>query len=611
MKYLIFIYPLLFAFSALAQVEISHIEPPNWYVGMKNTELQLLVHGKDISKASVKLGNNLATLKESKKVSNPNYLFLTLSISKNAKAGTLPITFTSGSQTKTISYELRAKSTDKNRVQGFDASDVIYLVMPDRFANAIPENDNVAGMLETASRDSLYGRHGGDLQGITNNLAYIKNLGMTALWLNPVLENDMPQSSYHGYAITDLYNVDRRFGGNQAYLDFINKSHALGLKVIQDMVANHIGLNHWLMKDLPEPTWIHQFAEFTRSNYRLATASDPYASEKDRMLMEKGWFDTTMPDINQSNPLFAKYLIQNSLWWAEYGGIDGIRMDTYPYNDKQFMSDWANAILNEYPKFNIVGEVWIHSAPMESYWLKGTKNRDKYVSALPSITDFPLYEAINAAMNEQNGWNNGLSRIYHTLAEDFLYEKPLENLIFLDNHDLTRFYSVVGQDFEKYKMAVAFLMTSRGTPQIYYGTEVLMDGGPEHAYVRRDFAGGWAGDKVNIFKNEGLTAQQTDAINYMKKLANWRKSKKVIHTGKLTHFIPDSDMYVYFRHDAQEKVMVIIHTGSQAKKLDTKRFEELLKDISKGKDIISDKILDNLKVIDVPAKSAMIIELMK
>lgn len=611
MKYIILFYILLFSLPATAQVEIAHVEPPNWYVGMKNTELQLLVHGKDIAKATVKLGNKLATLKETKKVSNPNYLFLTLSIAKNAKAGTLPITFTSGSQTKTINYELRAKSTEKNRAQGFDASDAVYLLMPDRFANAVPENDNVAGMLEKASRDSLYGRHGGDLQGITKNLDYIKNLGMTTIWLNPVLENDMPQSSYHGYAITDLYNVDRRFGGNQAYLDFIDKSHTLGLKVIQDMVANHIGSNHWLMKDLPEPTWIHQFEEFTRSNYRLATASDPHASEKDKMLMEKGWFDTTMPDVNQSNPLFAKYLIQNSLWWVEYGGIDGIRMDTYPYNDKQFMSDWASAILNEYPNFNIVGEVWIHSAPMESYWLKGTKNRDKYVSTLPSITDFPLYEATNAAMNEQNGWNNGLSRIYHTLAEDFLYEKPMENLIFLDNHDLMRFYSVVGEDLDKYKMAVGFLMTTRGTPQIYYGTEVLMTGGPEHAFVRRDFAGGWAGDKVNVFKNEGLTEKQKEASSYLSKLANWRKNKKVIHTGKLTHFIPENDIYVYFRHDAQEKVMVILHTGNNAKKLDTKRFEELLKDANKGKDIISDKVLDNLKTIDVPAKSIMIIELTK
>ncbi len=611
MKYNILLYILLFSMPVFAQVEIAHIEPPNWYVGMKNTEFQLLVHGKDISKATVKLGNNLATLKEVKKVSSPNYLFLTLSIPKNTKAGTLPITFTSGSQTKTISYELRAKLTDKNRIQGFDASDVIYLIMPDRFANAVPENDNVVGMLEKASRDSLYGRHGGDLQGVTKNLEYIKNLGMTAIWLNPVLENDMPQSSYHGYAMTDLYNVDRRFGGNQAYLDFINKSHQLGLKVIQDMVANHIGINHWLMKDLPEASWINQFGEFTRSNYRLATASDPYASEKDKMLMEKGWFDTTMPDINQSNPLFAKYLIQNSLWWIEYAGIDGIRMDTYPYNDKNYMSDWAGTILNEYPKFNIVGEVWIHSAPMESYWLKGTKNRDKYASALPSVTDFPLYEATNAAMNESNGWNNGLSRIYHTLAEDFLYEKPMENLTFLDNHDLSRFYTVVGEDFEKYKMAVAFLMTTRGTPQVYYGTEVLMTGGPEHAFVRRDFAGGWAGDAVNVFKNEGLTDRQREASNYMSKLANWRKNKKVIHSGKLTHFIPDNDIYVYFRHDAQEKVMVIIHTGNNAKKLDTKRFDELLKDVSKGKDILSEKMLDNLKVIDVAPKSVMVIELMK
>lgn len=596
-------------FSAFAQIEVAHVEPPNWYVGMKNPEVQILVHGKDIANANVKLGNNLAVLREIKKVSNPNYLFLSINVGK--KAGTLPIIFSQGSHTKTINYELHTKSKDKNRVQGFDASDLIYLIMPDRFANAMPENDNVEGMLEKANRNELYGRHGGDLQGITNHLPYLKDLGVTALWLNPVLENDMPQSSYHGYAITDLYNVDRRFGGNRAYLDFINQAHQLGLKVIQDMVANHIGLHHWLMKDLPEASWIHQFDSFTRSNYRLATASDPHASENDKMLMEKGWFDTTMPDINQTNPLLAKYLIQNSLWWIEYAGIDGIRMDTYPYNDKEFMAIWAKTLLDEYPTFNIVGEVWIHSVPMESYWLKGTKNRDKHISHLPSITDFPLYEAINAALNEPNGWNNGLSRIYHTLAEDFLYENPMKNVIFLDNHDLTRFYSVVGEDLNKYKMGLALLMTMRGVPQLYYGTEVLMTGGPEHGYVRQDFAGGWAGDKVNVFKNEGLTAVQSEALNYLKKLANWRKNKKVIHTGKLTHFIPANDMYVYFRHDEQEKIMVIIHTGKEAKKLDTKRFEEFLKGINKGKEIISGQTLADLQAINVPAQSAMIIELEK
>jgi glycosidase len=611
MKKYIFLYLLLLSLSCFAQIEINHIEPPNWYVGMKNTELQILIHGKDIAKANVKLGNQLAKLKEIKKVSNPNYVFLTISIPSNAKAGNLPIVFTNANQSKTINYELRAKSIDKNRIQGFNASDVIYLIMPDRFANAVPANDNVEGMLEKANRNELYGRHGGDLQGITNNLGYIKDLGMTAIWLNPVLENDMPQASYHGYAMTDLYNVDRRFGGNQAYLDFINKAHSMGLKVIQDMVANHVGINHWIVKDLPEPTWIHQFDDFTRSNYRLATASDPYASEKDKMLMEKGWFDTTMPDINQSNPLFAKYLIQNSLWWIEYAGIDGIRMDTYPYNDKQFMSNWASAIFAEYPKFNIVGEVWIHSAPMESYWLKGTKNRDGFVSTLPSITDFPLYDAINAAMNEPNGWGSGLSRIYHTLAEDFLYEKPMENVIFLDNHDVTRFFSVVGEDFEKYKMATAFLMTTRGTPQVYYGTEVLMAGGPEHAYVRRDFLGGWAEDKGSVFKNEGLPQIQSEALSYMKKLANWRKDKKVIHTGKLTHFIPDNEMYVYFRHNAQERVMVVLNTGNQPKKLETKRFEELMKGFSTAKDIVSDKIFNDLKTIEIPAKSALILELIR
>ena len=459
--------------------QFQHVEPPFWWIGMKNTSLQLLFYNKDVNISEYQASINYpgVELKEVKKVSNPHYLFLTLEVSPAAKAGSVPISFSLGKKKFAYQYELKVKDPAANRIQGFNSSDVIYLIMPDRFANGDIKNDSLPGMLEGAHRDKPEGRHGGDLKGITDHLDYIKDLGVTAIWLNPVLENNQPRSSYHGYAITDLYQIDRRFGSNEDYLAFINKSHQLGLKVIQDMVMNHIGNYHWLFKDLPEKSWIHQFPEFTRSNYQSSVVSDPYQSEYDANLISNGWFDTTMPDVNQTDSLFATYLIQNTLWWIEYAGIDGIRMDTYPYPDKNFMSRWVQEVLSEYPQFNIVGEVWFeNNISNTAYWQRGSNNKDGYQSTLPSVTDFPLCFTIPKALNEPTGFDTGMRKLYNTLCQDFIYPDPSNNLIFLDNHDMTRFFLSVGRDIRKLKMGLAFLLTTRGIPQLYYGTELLMDG---------------------------------------------------------------------------------------------------------------------------------------
>lgn len=590
----------------------DHVEPPFWWIGMKTSTIQILFHNKSVNlsdySAEIKFEGIL--LKEVKKVENPHYLFLTLEIAPNVSAGKIPIRFTSGKKSLTYEYELKNRSTDRNRIQGFNASDVVYLIMPDRFANGDPKNDSIPGMYEGAHRDKPESRHGGDIKGITDHLDFIKELGVTAIWLNPVLENNQKKSSYHGYAITDLYNVDRRFGGNTAYLDFINKSHQMGLKVIQDMVMNHIGNDHWLMHDLPEKTWIHQFPEFTRSNYQGNVVSDPYQTQYDAMRMNDGWFDNTMPDVNQENPLFATYLIQNTLWWIEYAGIDGIRMDTHPYPDKHFMSRWAKAVLDEYPSFNIVGEVWINSVATTAYWQKGMKNKDGYESNLPTVTDFPFCFTMPQALNEPTGWDTGMRRLYTLLSQDFIYPDPNNNLTFLDNHDMTRFFLSVNRDIRKLKMALTFLLTTRGIPQIYYGTELLMDGdGGYHPNVRLDFPGGWQGDSKNAFTKEGRTPEQNEIFDFMKTLLNWRKSQSVIHTGKLTHYIPEDNIYVYFRYNESRKIMVIMNGNTTAKSLDTSNFKESIGNAVGATDVVSGKKFSDLKMITIPEQTALVLEL--
>ncbi|MCU0355703.1 MAG: glycoside hydrolase family 13 protein [Cytophagales bacterium] len=599
---------------AAQKISLTHVEPAFWWTGMKNPNLQVLVHGPGIGQAAVSMSQPGVTLAGVDKVENPNYLFLNLRVASNAQPGKFPIVFKIGRKSLTYTYELRAKSTAQNRIQGFGPGDAIYLIMPDRFANGNPKNDTVPGMFQGTHRDQPFGRHGGDLKGISDHLDYVKDLGMTAVWLNPVLENNQRNESYHGYAITDLYRVDRRFGSNEEYVSMIDKCHQMGMKVIQDMVANHIGIEHWLMRDLPEKDWIHdsQAKQPMLTNYRTGMPSDPYVAESDLKKMTDGWFVAWMPDVNQKNEKFATYLIQNSLWWIEYAGLDGIRMDTYPYPDKAFMARYANALLDEYPRFNLVGESWINSVPITAYWQKGFVGKDGYQTQLPSVTDFPFYFTVLQSLNEDGGWDTGLTRLYMTLGQDFVYPNANENLTFLDNHDLTRFYRSVGRDLRKFKLGMTLLLTSRGTPQVYYGTELLMDGdGAVHPDVRRDFPGGWPGDPVNAFMREGRTKDQNEAYDFMKKLLDWRRTKPFVYNGKLMHFLPEDNVYVYFRYDDAGTAMIVVNGKNEDKTLDTKRFAERMAGFTRAIDVLSGQTVADLNILKIPAKTALVLELGK
>lgn len=605
----------LVSLSCFAQtgkkLSFTHIDPPNWWVGMLNKDVQVLFHtnASDFSSYKVDVSYPGVAIKNVEKVENPHYLFVTLTIGSDAKPGNVPIRFSNGKKSTTVQYSLLPRSSDK-KAQGFDPSDVFYLIMPDRFANGDTKNDSIPGMFEGVHREKDGARHGGDIKGIVNKLDYLQDLGITTLWLNPVLENNQRKASYHGYAITDLYKVDRRFGTNEEYVAFVKDCHNRGLKVVQDMVMNHLGNEHWLMRDLPEKDWVHQFPKFTRSNYRSSAVSDPYRSEADLRLMNDGWFDTTMPDVNQSNPRFATYLIQNTIWWIEYALIDGIRMDTYPYNDKAFMARWCKEVLAEYPEFNIVGEVWIDDVATTAYWQKDAKNKDGYESNLPSVTDFPLFFTLPQALADSGSWDTGLIRLYNLLATDFAYPNPGANLIFLDNHDVSRFYLLCGRSLAKFKMGVAFLLTTRGIPQLYYGTELLMDGdGGHHPNVRLDFPGGWPGDKVNAFTAEGRTPEQNEAFDYLKTLLNWRKSNSVIHAGKLMQFIPEDNIYVYFRYSEKGSVMVILNGNDDAKQISTQRYQERLEGVSKVRNVLTGEELSSFGTLSVGPWTATILEL--
>ncbi len=609
---LLFLFVLLMKISASQTV--NRVEPPNWWVGMQNKELQVLIYGTNISNAEVELAYPGVTLVSVEKAESPNYLFLNLTIDANTKPGKFDITFKfSKRRVVKHTYSLEARREGSAERKGFDASDVMYLLFPDRFANGDITNDTFKGMTDKFDRKDLYARHGGDIQGIINHLDYLNELGMTAIWVNPLLESNQPWQSYHGYAITDLYRIDSRHGTNELYRKMVDESHKRGLKIIKDMIFNHVGSKHWWIDDLPWKDWLNQWPDFTRTNYRIPATFDPHASEADRKLMEDGWFDTHMPDLNQRNSYLAKYLIQNSIWWVEYANLDGIRMDTHPYPEKTFMAKWVNAVMTEYPNFNIVAETWINYPAWTAYWQKGANNRDGFDSGVPTVMDFPLCYAMNKAFDEKEGWDTGLLRLYEILAHDFLYANPQNVLIFPDNHDMSRFMKDKDMAIGRFKLGMAFLLTTRGIPQIYYGTEILMDGDDAngHGVLRKDFPGGWPDDKRTAFTAEGRTKKENEAWDYLSKLLKWRQTATAIHNGKLVHFIPNDEVYVYFRQNGEQTVMVILHNGFQPKVLKTQRFNEILSNFKGGVDIISDKKLDSLDKIQLSPRSAMVIELNK
>jgi len=618
LRFLLFFCIFFQSFTVFPQISFQRVDPPFWWVGMEDSSLQLMCYGNRIAESNVIVEYQGVDLKTTIRIENPNYLILDLEITKDAKPGNIPIVFEYQREVLfSMDYLLKSRAEGSGEREGFGKEDVIYLIMPDRFSNGSPANDTIADMLEAANPSNPDGRHGGDIRGIQNNLDYIADLGVTAIWLNPVLENNMQAYSYHGYAITDFYRVDPRFGDNNDYKKLIDDCHQKGLKVIMDMVFNHCGSNHLWLKDMPMESWVHQFPEFTRSNYRSETVMDPYASDIDREKMQTGWFDKTMPDMNQHNEILANYLIQNSIWWVEFAGLDGIRMDTYPYSYKDFMAKWMQRVLKEYPHFNVVGEAWQQKETHTAYWQGNSPVNGGFNSYLPSVTDFPLYFALKDAFTEQEGWTTGLARLYYVLSQDFIYSDPFNNVIFADNHDLTRFYTSIGEDFSKLKMALAVLLTTRGIPMIYYGTELLMTGEESkgHGFIRENFPlGEWdsavGGQQEEVVSRQSsVVSQQEEALQYLKTLLNWRKGSEVIHHGKLKQFIPQDGIYVYFRYNEDDAVMIVINKNKEEKKLELARFQEVLKDYHGGRDVVTGKVFLIKDGIIVPAETAMVIDL--
>lgn len=599
----------LFSFSQ----KLERVEPMFWWTGMKSPELQLMVYGENISATNIAFNYPGVEMVSVSKVQSPNYLFINLRLAENVKPGKFEIQFTNEKKVvATYLYELKSREKGSASRTGFNGSDVIYLVTPDRFINGNPNNDWVEGMKEKPNRMDKDGRHGGDIRGIINSLDYLQKMGFTAVWLNPVLENNMTRVSYHGYSTTDFYKVDPRYGTNEEYRELNDELDKRGMKLIMDMIFNHCGSEHWWMDDLPMADWINNHPNYKITTHRRTVNQDPHASEIDRKAMTDGWFVPTMPDLNQRNPFMEKYLIQNSIWWIEFVGLEGIRQDTWPYPDKDMMATWTKQVLIEYPNFNIVGEEWTMNPAIVSYWQKGKINTDGYECYLPSLMDFPLQNAVSSGLNNRGNMTDGLIQIYESIANDFLYPEPDNLVIFPDNHDMSRFFVQVGENVDLLKMGVAFFLTMRGVPQIYYGTEILMrHDGNEHGNIRADFPGGWQGDKANALTGLGLTGQQKDMQDYVAKIQNWRKNKKVIHNGQLMHFVPEDGVYVYFRYNNNEVVMVMLNRNETVKKVDTKRFVEITNGYKNGKEIITSKEISNISEIIIPAKTAMIIELQK
>ncbi|MBK6350881.1 MAG: glycoside hydrolase family 13 protein [Proteobacteria bacterium] len=601
------------AMPALAADPIERVEPASWWVGMKDDRLQLLVHGTRIADLEPAVQYTGVVLDSVERVANPNYLFVNLQISPATRPGSFHISFRKGGKTvASHRYTLNAREPDSAVRQGFGPQDVIYLITPDRFANGNPGNDYVKGMPDPLNRAAPLGRHGGDLAGIARHLDYIAGMGFTQLWLNPVVENNQPEASYHGYAITDFYKIDARYGDNESYRRLVADARQRGIGVIKDVILNHCGASHWWMRDLPTGDWFNNGNTFKPTTHVREALQDPHAAQVDREVFADGWFVDTMPDMNQRNPFMAKYLIQNSIWWVEYAGLSGLRVDTWPYSDRTFLTEWARRLTEEYPNLGIVGEEWSGSPITVSYWQRGRQPADGYVSYLPSLFDFPLQEAVTVALLEKEDWGTGMRRIYRTLSYDGLYPDPDKLVVFPDNHDVSRIHTMLGQRAELTRMAVAFFLTTRGVPQIYYGTEILMHNPPgpkDDGLIRSDFPGGWPGDAKNAFTGEGLSADERAMQTYLRQLLQWRRTAPAIRDGKLTQYVPMGGVYVYFRHDAAQKVMVILNNNDAAQTVETQRFQEVIGSATAGTDVISGQPHVLASGIAVPAHSATILEL--
>ena len=607
--------------STFAFAQIQKVEPMFWWKGMKNPELQILVYGKNISDYTIELSDEVK-IKDIQKTENPNYAFVTIN-TNDVKKSSFKINLKKKNKiVDSYSYELKDRQPNSSNRNSFTSKDIVYLIMPDRFANGDESNDSKKELTDKANRQIPDSRHGGDLRGIINNIDYIQNLGATSVWLTPVNEDNEKQHSYHGYAQTDLYKIVGRYGTNEDYRELSRELNKRGMHLIQDYVTNHWGISHWMIQDLPTQDWINQFPDgekgFKRSNYRTTSQFDRNAADIDKKIALNGWFDSSMPDLNQANPLVLNYLTQNAIWWIEYAELGGMRVDTYPYNNKEGMAKWVKAITDEYPKFNVVGEAWMHSPAHVSYWQKDSKiaEIENYNSNLPSVMDFSLFSEMPKAFVEEESWDKGMIKLYNSFTNDFLYPNVNNMFVFLENHDTERWNEIFKSNPSYYKLGLTLISTVRGIPQVYYGSEIGMRGDKNNggdAEIRKDFPGGWKSDQQNAFTNEGRTAEQKMYHDFTAKVFNWRKNKEVIHSGKTKHYMPEKNVYVYFRYNENESVMVILNVNEEKQTFKLDRFAESLQGINAGKEIISDKVLpiNSKGEISIDGKSTMIIELSK
>jgi len=611
-RILLIVIAIVFVIQLFGQ-KVNRIDPPLWYTGFENPNLQLMVYGNDISLLTPVIEYVGVTILSVTRAQSPNYLFVDLRISPETKPGAFDIQFKSGNKVVSIfKYTLNERSNGSSQRKSYDNSDVMYLLFPDRFANGDTLNDNVDGYPDKANRIDPVGRHGGDIKGIVDHLDYLKELGISAIWFTPLLEDNQPKVSYHQYATTDYFKIDSRFGTNDEYKAMVGLCHQKGIKVIMDMVPNHCGSAHPWMKDLPFQDWIHGGTNYVQSNYRIATTNDPYISGADKNLSVNGWFDSSMPDLNQNNSFMLTYLKQFAIWWVEFAGIDGIRVDTYPYNDPLKVSEWTKSILAEFPNMNMVGECWEHSPSQVAYWQSGSQNYNGYDSGLPSVMDFPLTDAISVAFNENHqGWDRGVGQLWSTLAQDYLYHDPYNLVIFAENHDTQRFSTQVGNDVKKYLLGYTFLLTTRGIPQLYYGSEIMMGGdkGKGDGDIRREMPGGWANFDRSVFNAAGRKDAENEVFNYLRKLINWRNENPVIQNGKILHFVPQDNVYTYFRTNEAKTVMVILNNNPETKTIDPAKFSQGIGMHKVGKDVISDKEFKVDQPFTIEGKTGMVLEL--
>lgn len=618
---------IIFNLHSYGQDFLSHVEPLNWWVDMKSPKFEILVHGDKVGECNVNISDERIKLIKTINLENPNYIVLGIQILERSKAFSFDIEFSKeGKLFEKYNYQLLKKSKRNIAKDTYNSSDVIYLITPDRFSNGDKKNDIVSSFREKKiNRRNPSSRHGGDIQGIINHLDYISEMGFTAIWSTPMLENDMKNTSYHGYAITDLYKIDPRMGTNELYKELSVKAKNKGIKIIKDVVLNHVGSSHWWMEDLPSEDWLNYPNNLKYTTHTRESLHDPYAIKEDIRNFTDGWFTEHMPDLNQRNPILARYLVQNSLWWIEYAQLSGFRVDTYSYSNRKFLNFWNTTIQNEYPGFNIVGEEWTTDKSIIGLWQEPVKEKksnssvinQKFPSNLPSLMDFPLNDAILKSLQpKSNNWDHKLSILYRNIAQDYLYPNPNNMVVFLDNHDMSRIYYQLNHDLDYWKMAHSFLLTTRGIPQIYYGTEVLISDSSkpgDHGVLREDFPGGWDHDKKNAF-TDLLTDKQIESKAFLKNLLNWRKTCSAIHFGGLKHFAPsyENELYAILRYDKKSIVLLVMNNDTKKKKIVPNNYiKEVHSKLSDklAVDVVNGKDLNINNSISIDSKSFLLLEL--